>query len=269
MTLKIYKLITCILFLTIPLQAAWHNPYPYDEYDEVVDPSMRLAGQAMGAFFDAMKSYIIYTAMQNIPGTKESGVGYYYDYDTQQMKRTFFYRIGQGYPRQTNKALDFKINGNGFFVIHLPGGYPAYTRDGRFDIDRSGRLVTQSERFPVMGESGEIFLPSKAVDVDEHGVIRYKGEIVDTFKVIAVKDKRQLDGMEHRIFFFTEEQRREWDNLFTEPKYTVQQGYVEDSSVTKAYIGLVPEWKNGHEASVKMVKAFTKNMSSAIQFANP
>ena len=39
----------------------------------------------------------------------------------------------------------------------------------------------------------------------------------------------------------------------------VLQGHVMDASITKGYIGLVPEWKNGHEANVKMVKAPTVN----------
>ena len=55
----------------------------------------------------------------------------------------------------------------------------------------------------------------------------------------------------------------------TRQNVEVLQGYVSESSITKAYIGLVPEWKNGHEANVKMVKAYLKSMSLAVQAANP
>ena len=41
---------------------------------------LKLSTESMGAFSDAMKSYIMYTLAQNITGTKESGVGYYYDH---------------------------------------------------------------------------------------------------------------------------------------------------------------------------------------------
>ena len=118
---------------------------------------------------DAMKSFIVYTAIQNVPGTKESGVGYYYDNKTRKMKRVLFYRLSQGYPRQSNKPFDFYIEGKGFFVIEIPGNWPAYTQDGRFELDETGRLVTREEHFPVLGENGYIYLSGGGVDVDKNG----------------------------------------------------------------------------------------------------
>ena len=76
--------------------------------------------------------------IQNLPGAKESGVGYYYDNKKKEMKRILFYSLSQGYPRETRKALDFYIEGKGFFVVELPGGWPAYTQDGRFELMTMG-----------------------------------------------------------------------------------------------------------------------------------
>ncbi|MGN6461950.1 MAG: flagellar basal-body rod protein FlgG [Pseudolabrys sp.] len=48
----------------------------------------------------------------------------------------------QGTPVQTGKDYDVAIRGEGFFKILLPDGRTAYTRDGSFELDSQGRLVT-------------------------------------------------------------------------------------------------------------------------------
>lgn len=48
----------------------------------------------------------------------------------------------QGSLKTTNNPLDVAVQGNGFFVLKLPDGRQAYTRDGTFNIDGKGRIVT-------------------------------------------------------------------------------------------------------------------------------
>lgn len=50
----------------------------------------------------------------------------------------------QGNPQQTNNPLDLEINGKGFFQVLMPDGSTAYTRDGSFQMDSQGQLVTAS-----------------------------------------------------------------------------------------------------------------------------
>jgi flagellar basal-body rod protein FlgG len=50
----------------------------------------------------------------------------------------------QGNLQQTQNALDLAINGRGFFQVLLPDGTTAYTRDGAFQIDSQGQVVTAS-----------------------------------------------------------------------------------------------------------------------------
>jgi len=50
----------------------------------------------------------------------------------------------QGNPQQTGNAKDVMINGDGFFSVLLPDGTQAYTRDGSFQTDNNGQLVTSS-----------------------------------------------------------------------------------------------------------------------------
>ncbi|MBB4301821.1 flagellar basal-body rod protein FlgG [Rhodobium orientis] len=50
--------------------------------------------------------------------------------------------LSQGSISPTEKELDVAIRGDGFFRIRLPDGTTAYTRDGSFERDAEGQLVT-------------------------------------------------------------------------------------------------------------------------------
>jgi len=56
--------------------------------------------------------------------------------------------FSQGNLNQTGNALDVAINGRGFFEVLMPDGSTAYTRDGSFQINSQGELVT-NEGYPV------------------------------------------------------------------------------------------------------------------------
>jgi flagellar basal-body rod protein FlgG len=50
----------------------------------------------------------------------------------------------QGNLGNTGNPLDLAIDGRGFFQVLLPDGTSAYTRDGSFQVDAQGQLVTNS-----------------------------------------------------------------------------------------------------------------------------
>ena len=52
--------------------------------------------------------------------------------------------FSQGNLQQTAGNLDVAIKGQGFFQIQLPDGTTAYTRDGAFQVDANGQLVTNA-----------------------------------------------------------------------------------------------------------------------------
>jgi flagellar basal-body rod protein FlgG len=53
-------------------------------------------------------------------------------------------QFSQGNLVTTSNPFDVAINGQGFFEILLPDGSQAYTRDGTFQINADGQLVTAS-----------------------------------------------------------------------------------------------------------------------------
>jgi flagellar hook protein FlgE len=66
-------------------------------------------------------------------------------------------RFSQGDFRDTDNATDAAIDGQGFFIVSHDGEY-LYTRDGQFEFDDNGVLVTRTGRETVMGldESGAL-----------------------------------------------------------------------------------------------------------------
>lgn len=50
--------------------------------------------------------------------------------------------FAQGGLTTTNNPLDMAINGNGFFQIERTNGTTAYSRNGQFDLDKDGYIVT-------------------------------------------------------------------------------------------------------------------------------
>lgn len=75
----------------------------------------------------------------------------------------------QGSLVATENSRDLAINGNGFFQVLMPDGEVAFTRDGSFQVDQNGQMVTASG-YPL--EPG-IFVPANAmsVTIGEDGIV--------------------------------------------------------------------------------------------------
>jgi flagellar basal-body rod protein FlgG len=52
--------------------------------------------------------------------------------------------FGQGSLQQTTNSFDVAINGNGFFQVQMPDGTTGYTRDGSFQVNAQGQMVTNA-----------------------------------------------------------------------------------------------------------------------------
>ena len=75
----------------------------------------------------------------------------------------------QGSLQETKNSLDVAINGNGFFEVTMPDGTIGYTRDGSFQVDAQGRVVT-SRGLPV---ANGITVPQGAtsISISADGVV--------------------------------------------------------------------------------------------------
>jgi len=70
-------------------------------------------------------------------------------------------QFSQGTLQQTTNSLDLAIKGQGFFQIQMPDGTTGYTRDGSFQLDAQGQLVTNNGYLVQPG----ITVPNNAISV--------------------------------------------------------------------------------------------------------
>lgn len=75
----------------------------------------------------------------------------------------------QGSPQMTNNPYDLMVNGEGFMGVISPNGEMKYTRDGSFNVDAQGNLVTRAGHrvFP-----GVVVPPNvMKINISENGLI--------------------------------------------------------------------------------------------------
>jgi flagellar basal-body rod protein FlgG len=142
----------------------------------------------------------------------------------------------QGNPQQTNNDKDVAINGDGFFQVLLPDGTTAYTRDGSFQTDSQGQLVTSSG-YPIQPA---ITLPPGTQKL----TIGVDGTVSATLQGVAAPT--QIGTLQIATFINNAGLESRGENLYMETASsgtpnpntpgtngagTVTQGYVETSNV--------------------------------------
>jgi flagellar basal-body rod protein FlgF len=87
-----------------------------------------------------------------------------------------------GSVRETGRALDVAISGNGYLAVQYGDG-EAYTRAGSIDIDANGALSVHGH--PLLGEGGPIVLPQHtAVEIAADGTISVQTPGATTLQVV-------------------------------------------------------------------------------------
>lgn len=93
----------------------------------------------------------------------------------------------QGGLQFTGQPLDLALSGNAFFTVETPNG-ERYTRDGRFNRDVDGYLVTV-DGYYVLDDAGQrIELPEGSVGVSTLGVIAVDDEEVAQLGLAAFEN---------------------------------------------------------------------------------
>ncbi|WP_461481178.1 flagellar basal-body rod protein FlgG [Porticoccus sp.] len=75
----------------------------------------------------------------------------------------------QGGLQRTDNSRDLAISGDGFFQVLMPDGNTAFSRDGSFQVDQNGQLVTAGG-YPV---EPAVIIPENAlsVSVSQSGIV--------------------------------------------------------------------------------------------------
>ena len=113
----------------------------------------------------------------------------------------------QGALQATNNPLDVAINGRGFFQVQLPDGSTAYTRDGSFQVDSQGTMVTAS---------GYAVIPNMQIPNDALVVTIARDGVVSVTQPGNPNTTTQLGQLQLATFVNTAGLQSQGENLYIE-----------------------------------------------------
>lgn len=129
----------------------------------------------------------------------------------------------------TGDEKNAAIEGSGFFQVQLANGTPAVTRDGEFQVNSLGQLVTK-EGYTVMGENGPVQLDAhnhNPLSISATGEVRQGGEVKGKLS-LADFENPELLTRTNGVYF-----------LATDPGLqskaatgTLREGFVEGANTT-------------------------------------
>jgi flagellar basal-body rod protein FlgG len=132
--------------------------------------------------------------------------------------------FSEGTTIPTDSPTDFAVEGEGFFhLLDEASGKEFLTRDGSFQLDNEGRLVTRDGLF-VLGENGEkLSVAGSSLEVGPRGRVLVDGAVRGTMALKDVADRAALSKVGGTRF--------EAEGELVEGSGNVAQGRLESSNV--------------------------------------
>ncbi|MEE9328948.1 MAG: flagellar basal-body rod protein FlgG [Parvularculaceae bacterium] len=179
--------------------------------------------------------------------------------------------LEQGGLRESNGDLDLAIEGRGFFEITLPSGEAGYTRDGNFNRNAEGEMVT-SEGYPL---ADGIVIPDDALQVS----INQDGEVyayfsnavaaqqVGTIGLTVFSNPTGLEALGGNLYKATE---ASGSPVIGAPGQNgvgnMRQGFLEESGVDVVNeISDLIEAQRGYELNSKVITASDEMLSTMVR----
>lgn len=174
----------------------------------------------------------------------------------------------QGTLSQTGNDLDLAITGEGFFKILMPDGTYQYTRDGTFQMDNQGRMVT-AQGNPVQPT---ITFPngSQGITVNVQGQVSVTlpgsstSQIIGQISLTRFINKAGLQPVGNNQFIETPSSGPPQDGTATQEGY----GSITQGSLEQANVDVVSEMSDliaaqrAYEMNAKVISAADQMMQS-------
>ena len=181
--------------------------------------------------------------------------------------------MAQGNLTSTEKEYDIAIRGEGFFRVRLPDGRTAYTRDGGFELDSQGQLVTK-EGNPI--EPG-ITVPQNAqsVTVSAQGNVQAvipgqtQPQALGQMQLARFVNKTGLESIGDNLFLETQASGPAIDgNPGADGFGNLQQSYLEEANVNAVTeISSLIAAQRAYEMNSKVITAADQMLASATQMS--
>jgi flagellar basal-body rod protein FlgG len=160
--------------------------------------------------------------------------------------------------RHTGSSLNFAIEGEGWFQLRSPQGM-VLTRDGEFQLDRSGRLVS-AQGWPVELDS-DASLGSSTPDLNKANELWVDGERVAQF-VLAKVEPKSLEALGAGLYRAA---NGAGGGAPGDSTATVRQGFLESSNVnTLSEMVDLMEAMRAAEGSQRIARAYDEALETAI-----
>ena len=177
----------------------------------------------------------------------------------------------QGALMQTGNQLDVAIQGDGWFKIQMPDGTFSYTRDGSFQQDAQGRIVTAE---------GNVVQPTITIPQNATGLtINSQGQVSITvpgntnsqllgqFTITRFTNNAGLQGQGSNLFTQTPASGTPQDTLAgTDGAGTLQQGFLEQSNVEAVTeISILIAAQRAYEMNSKVITSADEMLQTTAQ----
>ncbi|WP_353893143.1 flagellar hook-basal body complex protein [Proteinivorax hydrogeniformans] len=168
-----------------------------------------------------------------------------------------FTNFSQGPVTQTDRTNDFALVGQGFFTVSH-NGEEYLTRDGEFNVDTQGNLVTNKGAF-VLGQNGPLNVGNADFQVNEQGEVYSDGEYIDTLNITSVENPNSLLKMGENLLQLTDESE------VVEANTTVRQSYLEQSNVNLAeeMVDMLATMR-AYEANQRAIQTHDETLGKAV-----
>lgn len=177
----------------------------------------------------------------------------------------------QGGLQSTGNPRDLALSGKGFFQVTMPDGMTAYTRDGSFQLDTNGQLVTSSG-YPV---EPAIVIPPNAlsITVSKDGIVSVtqpgttQSTQVGQIQVATFINDAGLESMGDNLYQETDASGPRTENTpGLNGAATVLQSYVENSNVNVVteMVNMI-ETQRAYEINSKAIKTSDEMLARLTQ----
>jgi flagellar basal-body rod protein FlgF len=174
---------------------------------------------------------------------------------------------------RTDGSTDVAIEGKGFFEVRLPNGATGLTRDGEFQVNSRGQLVTK-ESLPVLGINGQgVRVPiqlnpdrSGPLSVSLAGNVNQGAELIGHLAVTDI-DKPHLLTQISGGYFLAQNSKI----VQSTSKSNLREGYLEGSnSSTLLQMASMMTASRGFEANQKVIQIQDDRLNRTIsELGNP
>jgi flagellar basal-body rod protein FlgG len=179
--------------------------------------------------------------------------------------------MSQGTLLPTQKEMDVAVRGEGFFRVLLPDGRTAYTRDGSFELDSQGRIVTAQGYVVQPG----ITIPNNAtgLSINSQGQVSVNqpGQtaptVVGQFDLAIFINRAGLQGAGDNLYVETPASGTpQTGTPGTDAYGTLQQGNLEQANVeaVNEITDLIAA-QRAYEMNAKVITAADQMLSSTSQ----